>query len=552
MGAIWLAAAILAGCTGWRAAVAPKARLAKEPEKPQAAAAKPAMQPATRPAAAPMTRQEALKFLDAHGRLDSFQGWKEPDRRQAIAKALGIAEQFRRTDIAARALMTAAAAYAGQCERTRPLGKDGWDRAIALYRRVGNEHPRTKYAQEARWLIAGCHGCWRRWGCCRFNQGKEDWAGAIRLYRDLYDTAADAGTRCDALRRIAEIQCNCLGLWPEGLATYRRIVRELPKPPAPSPFSTNRTCGPLNGTHLIDFDIVEFTHQRLLEKIDDPPQAIRLRDQFDKLAPQRDTIRFHTLYQLEQRLRRLGATAEADEIKAKLGLCEVWVVVGPFNGDGSSGGSPGGEVAEIPPDLVGLRRLVRVWRRLPEAMCWQIRTPYAPEKDILAGKIDLARMYRLRARDGRRGSAMWIRPTSPLLHKTWTADGALYAMAYVHCPKAQPGRLRMAISGFARAWLNGRSVLATDVLDYPVMDQHVGAVQLKAGRNQLVVKLVPWDKTFRSYLRITDKTGWSLPGIRYSAPQVPPGNWAGCDFLRKPAEPRARHKPATGPAKASL
>ena len=378
-------------------------------------------------------------------------------------------------------------------------------------------------------------------GYCREKQQRRD--EAVELYRRLYAASADAGSRCDALRRIAEIQCNCTGAWREGLATYRRIVREFPTPPPPAPYPTNRTCGPLNGTHLLDFDLVAFTHARLLAGAKTAAQAAGLREEFARLAPQRDTIRFHTLYQLARRLRRLGGEKRADEIEARLGLCEAWLVVGPFNGCDPPG-QAGEQARQVPADLAGLPRLARIWRLLSRPMRSQIRTSYEPETDCLAHRIASTRGYRVASHDGRPGRAMWISPDDAMLHRTWQADGALYALTCVHSPKDQPARLRVAVSGFARAWLNGKSVLATDVLDYPVMDQHVGAIRLRAGTNQLLVKFVPWSRSYRSYVRVTGTSGWSLPGVTCSAPPAPAGNRAKSDFLRprgatakKPAEP---------------
>ncbi|NQT18372.1 MAG: tetratricopeptide repeat protein, partial [Planctomycetes bacterium] len=469
-----------------------------------------------------LAAMDALAFLDAHKGL--FQGWND-ERRQAIAeKLLAMAEQFKGTDIGARALMMAAEAHAGACEHTRPVGRDGWDRTIALYQRVADEYPGTQQAHEAQWQIAGCHGCWARSDCCEFNRGKEDWPTAIKLYQQLYETDEHPGCKCDALRRIAEIQCNFTGEWQEGLATYSRMLREFPEdPPGPHRSWTNRTCGPLNGTFLIEHDLVDFSFPSLMGRADTPEEAARIREEFVRLGPDNDGIRFHTLHYLEGALRRLGNDKQADEIKKQVGLCETWAVVGPFNG---TNGAAEQTVEEIP-DAFNRSR------HLSEAIRTQMQTSYAPEKDKPAGGADVSAEYDVTAADGRRGKGMWIGASGTMLLNTWEIPGAFYAFAEVNSPAQQAGQLRVAISGFARAWLNGRHVLDTNIVDYPVLDQNIAPVQLKAGRNHLLMKFVPWDRAYGSFVRITDEQGVALPDVTYSTPDVPAENVRKSDFLRQ-------------------
>ena len=203
--------------------------------------------------------------------------------------------------------------------------------------------------------MATCTGRWARYGCCSANQGKQQWAEAVKLYWQLYRDAADPGSKCDALRRIAEIQCNCMDLWREGLATYLRILEEFPE----SPHCTNRTCGSLNGTNLIDRDLMDFTLRRLLREAKSAEDAVRVREEFVELAPSFETVKFHSLWQLAEALRERNEPQRAAAIDAKLGLCDKWLVIGLFdNNDGVMD-----------------------------------KTAYGPEKDFLSGKIDLAKAH---------------------------------------------------------------------------------------------------------------------------------------------------------------
>jgi len=463
------------------------------------------------PAGEAMTREQAEALLAEHAGL--FQGWSDDRRRGMGQTLLAVAEQFRGTDVAARALMLAAETHAGACEGTRPVGKDGWNRAIALYRRVADAYPGTRHAAEARWRIAGCYGCWERWGCCRFNQGKEDWAKAIELYRALHADAEDPGSKCDALRRIAEIQANCLGDWREGLTTYRRMAEEFPKSPAKSPYATNRTCGPLNGTHLTDFDLMDFTLSPLLDAAKTPAEAEALRADFVRLAPPSESIKYHSLYQLGRALRRLKNIQRARVVEAELGLCETWLAVGPFTGPAEAGAA-----VAPPPELAKVGRVADAWRLFSPAVRSQILIAFGPEADVAAGPIDPGKTYPLSPVNGNKARAGWVAPTDVILQKTFKASGAFYALTRVNSPKAQPAQLRLAASGPAVAWLNGRPVLFGDALDYPVIDQNIAPVSLRRGQNELLIKFVPWSRSYRQYVRLTDPAGRAVAGLTYAVP----------------------------------
>jgi len=447
------------------------------------------------------------------------QSYTAEDRRTAIRETLQVADLFEGTELGAKALMTGAKLYSGWCMEVCQLGDDGWDRAIQLYNRVIDEYPGSESAVQARWWLASCYGAWPWAYCCEDNQGKRDWHKASEAYMALYESATDPGSRCDALRRYAEIQFHCQGKWQEGLGTYRRLLEEFPEDPKPSPYRTCRTCGwgPFSGTNLIDYNLMlasgpagANTHAGLMWRAATAADAIRLHEEFVSLAPQLDTIRYHGLYHLEQKLRHLGETQRADRVKEELGLCDDWLVVGPFhNGNGSKPGA------------------------------------FEPETDLLEGGIDLAKTYAASTRDGRKGTAMWAESNSIIgadlfgTHPEYhfiTAVGTFYALTDIHSSKAQATQLRVGASGQVSAWIQGLIVPTGEVSEMPstLVDMNVWPIELSPGENRLLMRfdLVDNYGTGENYVRITSSNGQALSGISFSTPGVPESNRSHSTFMK--------------------
>jgi hypothetical protein len=182
------------------------------------------------------------------------------DRRANIEALLRLAGQTEEKDHRTCLLLRAAAACTGGCNHG-PVGDDGWDWAIRIYQRVIDENPGTDVAINARWAQASCYGCWSPMQGDSFNDcdgngvGKHDWAKGVELYEELYRTSKDPGSKADALRRKAEVQCYQQKRIMDGLKTYRRIIEEFPTAPPPSPYWTYRTCAPHCGTEALVEDV---------------------------------------------------------------------------------------------------------------------------------------------------------------------------------------------------------------------------------------------------------------------------------------------------------
>jgi len=447
------------------------------------------------------------------------QAYTAEERRTAVSEALEVTDLFEGTELGAKALMTAAKLYGGWCMEVAQLGDDGWDRAIQLYDRVIDEYPGTESAAQGKWWLASCYGAWPWAYCCEHNQGKQDWKKAAEAYMALYESAADPGSKCDALRRYAEIQFHCQGKWQEGLGTYCRLLKEFPKDPKPSPYRTCRTCGwgPFSGTNLIDYNVMlasgpvpSYTHADLMWHAQSAEEAIRLHEEFVSLAPQLDTIRYHGLYHLEKKLCALGATQRADQIRAELSLCDEWLIVGPFfSGNGAK------------------------------------QPVFEPQIDVLSGRIDLSKSYAASTSDGRKGTAMWCAADSLIaanlfeVHPEYhfvTAVGTFYALTNIHSSKAQTAQLRVGASGQVSAWIQDRIVPTGTVSEMPsaLVDSNIWPLELPSGENQLLMRFDLFGNygANENYVRITDGNGRALNDIAFSTPKASESNRSHSTFVK--------------------
>ncbi len=97
-------------------------------------------------------------------------------------------------------------------------------------------------------------------------------------------------------------------------------------------------------------------------------------------------------------------------------------------------------------------------------------------------------------------------------------DSASYAYAVIDVAKETPVELRAGSITSIKIFVNGQSVFARDEYHHGhVMDQHVGKATLKAGKNELLMKICQnnqteqWAQDWAFQLRICDATGGAVP-----------------------------------------
>ncbi len=143
---------------------------------------------------------------------------------------------------------------------------------------------------------------------------------------------------------------------------------------------------------------------------------------------------------------------------------------------------------------------------------------YGPEKDYLAGQgIDANAQY-----DGKNGKVQWQAVSTK--EKDGAVDlnpvyknekGAItYAYAEFNAPQAVDCQVRLGCINANKVWVNGQEKLANEVYHTgSQIDQYAAAVQLKAGKNTILVKVCQneqtesWAQDWKFQLRFTDASG---------------------------------------------
>jgi hypothetical protein len=240
---------------------------------------------------------------------------------------------------------------------------------------------------------------------------------------------------------------------------------------------------------------------RLLPKmLDDPGEELRrdavafaLQDAkqlLDKNEKSAATVAYRKLLaaardrdQVESIAKTLKNLGEPVDLVAQFGFITQWKLLGPFDNTGGIG----------------------------------FQTAYPPEK-----KIDSTASYQ-----GKKNQSLtWKEHTTSdpygvvdlnkALGKHMGATG--YAYAAVYSEKEQPVELRAGSNNAVRIFLNRHQIYFRDEYHHGMrMDQHVGQGTLKAGRNEILVKVCQneqkedWAQLWSFQLRVCDNLGGAVP-----------------------------------------
>ncbi len=183
---------------------------------------------------------------------------------------------------------------------------------------------------------------------------------------------------------------------------------------------------------------------------------------------------------IAKQLKALGA--EVDLTK-HFGYVTHWLVAGPFDNSGGAG----------------------------------FHNAYPPEKGVGPTAV-------YRGKDGKEVRWKELVATKPLGEVDFNAIfGELkgvtaYAFAAIESPAERPVELRATSNDAVRIYLNGKEVFAREEYHHGTrMDQHVGRGVLKAGRNEILVKVCQneqteeWTRQWHFQLRVCDALGGAVP-----------------------------------------
>ena len=131
-------------------------------------------------------------------------------------------------------------------------------------------------------------------------------------------------------------------------------------------------------------------------------------------------------------------------------------------------------------------------------------TEYIPEN---TPNIDMTAEY-----EGVNGQIRWEKFTDAVFDGfidfgkdiNWSAS---YALATVTSPDAREVQFRVGNDDQAKIWLNGNQVYANLNVGWAIVDNNIFPVKLKAGKNNILIKVCNERLNWGFYLRITDNDG---------------------------------------------
>jgi hypothetical protein len=187
--------------------------------------------------------------------------------------------------------------------------------------------------------------------------------------------------------------------------------------------------------------------------------------------------------QADQIAKELKALGVEVDLASHFGFLRRWQLLGPFDNTGGAG----------------------------------FRRSFPPEQGV-----DLTRAYQ-----GKRGMTLhWVLYASTDPYGVIDLNKALgkrrgavaYAFAAVDSAVERPVQLRAGSENALQIFLNGRRIFARDEYHHGMrMDQHIAAGTLRAGRNEILVKVCQneqtdeWAQAWSFQLRVTDAAGARIP-----------------------------------------
>jgi hypothetical protein len=188
--------------------------------------------------------------------------------------------------------------------------------------------------------------------------------------------------------------------------------------------------------------------------------------------------------QVDLAAKRLGQLGVDIDLTVHYGFITRWLVVGPFDNRDGAGFRDllGPEAAAVDPKMA--------YRGKDEKMVrWQPHTTTAK-----LGLVDFNKIY---------GEKKGV---------------VAFAFATVGATEERPVELRVASNNAVRIYLNGKQVYFREEYHHGMeMDQHVGKGVLRAGRNQILIKVCQneqtedWARQWSFQLRVCDAIGGAVP-----------------------------------------
>jgi hypothetical protein len=188
---------------------------------------------------------------------------------------------------------------------------------------------------------------------------------------------------------------------------------------------------------------------------------------------------------------QLGKLGAPVDLTKRFNFITRWALVGPFDNTGNAGFT-----TAYPPEKE-INFKAEFAGKDGRPVRWVEHTTTAP-----LGVVDINSLFK----NEKAGAAERIR------------EAAAYAYTALEAPEERAVELRAASNNALRIWLNGKEIFYRDEYHHGMeMDQHVGKGRLKAGRNDILVKICQnnqdeaWARQWSFQLRVCDPIGGAVP-----------------------------------------
>ena len=256
--------------------------------------------------------------------------------------------------------------------------------------------------------------------------------------------------------------------------TQSKLTRIWDNVPPAEVMSVLREVGNFSYTNLWKYyEIVNQYYYQHLE------QGIQNYGGFISFAVENDMKMVEVAYRmfLVDLLMRAGRIVEAEEhlVIAGMPLENIWMVCGPFE-------NTNGFNRNFPPEKqIDLSRLYLEWHTASDS-----------------------------SQDG------FINLREILKASNWAVG---YGLVYLDAPEAQLVQFRIGSNEAVKIWLNDKLVWKMNAMRAAGIDSDIFEVNLRKGKNKILVKVANTFGNWGYYFRVTDFAGNGVPGLEFVSPK---------------------------------
>lgn len=224
----------------------------------------------------------------------------------------------------------------------------------------------------------------------------------------------------------------------------------------------------------------KFTHDFFRQQ---PESGIQNYEQFLKFAMENNLKHVESIYRMflvDLLLRKNQADEAQKHLKLSgMPLEETWMVCGPFE-------NTNGFNRKFPPE-----KKIDLTQAYPGGLRW-----HTARDSSLDGFINLRENIR---------------------QSNWSVG---YGLVYIEAPTSKKVQFRLGSNEAIKVWLNDKLVWKMNAIREAAVDSDVFEVDLRKGKNKVLVKVGNTFGNWGYYFRVTDSTGKGIPEIEFVSPKA--------------------------------